>query len=90
MMSIDTAPMVVTLGPARLQLILDNWQFFTPQERQRIAAFVVAMWRASSDRRWFASVIRSPIDELFVRYFLRDEPKAQEEITQWLANLGKK
>jgi hypothetical protein len=31
-------------------------------------------------------MIRSPIDELFVR----DEPNAQEELTQWLARLRKK
>ena len=90
MMSIETAPMMEALWPARLQLILDNWQFFTPKERERIAAYVVMNWRRSGDRRWFAEVIRSPIDELFVRYFVRDEPNAQEELTQWLARLRKK
>ena len=90
MMSIDTAPMMEALWPARLQLILDNWQFFTPKERERIAAYVVMNWRVSSDRLWFARVIRSPIDELFVRYFVRDEPNAQEELTKWLMRLGKK
>lgn len=85
MMSIDTAPMMEVLWPSRLRLILDNWQFFTPEERQRIGAHVLANWRASSDRRWIAEVIRSPLDELFVRYFLRDEPGAQQELTQWLA-----
>ena len=36
------------------------------------------------------TVIRSPIDELFVRYFVRDEPQAQEELTRWLAYQKKK
>jgi hypothetical protein len=88
--SIDVAPMMEALWPSRLRLILDNWQFFTPEERDRIAAYVVTNWRVSSDRRWFAEVIRSPLDELFVRYFLRDEPDAQQELTQWLARLKKK
>ena len=41
-------------------------------------------------RRWIALAIRSPLDELFVRYFVRDEPNAQEELTQWLTRLRKK
>ena len=90
MMSIDVAPMMNSLWPSRLQLILDNWQYFTPKERERIAAYVVVTWRASRDRRWIALAIRSPIDELFVRYFVRDEPNAQEELTQWLTRLRKK
>lgn len=90
MMSIDTAPMMAPLWPSRLQLILDNWQFFTPQQRERLSAYVAMTWRMSGDRRWFARVIRSPIDELFVRYFVRDEPQAQEELTRWLAYLKKK
>jgi hypothetical protein len=90
MMSIDVAPMMQSLWPSRLQLILDNWQFFTPKERERIAAYVVMNWRMSRDKRWVAETIRSPIDELFVRYFVRDEPNAQEELTQWLTRLRKK
>jgi hypothetical protein len=90
MMSIDTSPMVAALWPARLQLILDNWQYLTPQQRERLAAYVAMMWRMSPDRRYFAWVIRSPIDELFVRYFLRDEPNAQEDLNRWLAALKKK
>ena len=90
MRSIDVAPMMNSLWPSRLQLILDNWQYFTPKERERIAAYVVMNWRASRDRRWVALAICSPIDELFVRYFLRDEPNAQEELTQWLTRLRKK
>jgi hypothetical protein len=90
MMSIDVAPMMESLWPSRLQLILDNWQYFTPKERERIAAYVAMNWRLSRDRRWVAQTIRSPIDELFVRYFVRDEPNAQEELTQWLTRLRKK
>jgi hypothetical protein len=90
MMSIDVAPMMSSLWPSRLQLILDNWQYFTPKERERIAAYVAMNWRVSRERRWVAETIRSPIDELFVRYFVRDEPNAQEELTQWLTRLRKK
>jgi hypothetical protein len=90
MMSIDVAPMMESLWPSRLQLILDNWQYFTPKERERIAAYVVMNWRKSGDKRWVALTIRSPIDELFVRYFVRDEPNAQEELTKWLTYLRKK
>ena len=90
MMSIDVAPFLEPLWPARLQLILDNWKTFTPQERERVSAQVAMNWRKSQDRRWFASVIRSPIDELLVRYFIRFEPNAQEDLSRWLAQLRKK
>ncbi len=89
MMSIDTAPMMEVLWPSRSRLILDNQQFFTPEERARIGAYVVTNWRASSDKRWVAEVIRSPLDELFVRYFLRDESGRPTELTQWLTRLKK-
>lgn len=85
LMSIDTSPMLKTIWPPRLQLILDNWVAFTPEERERLGAYVVMMWRLSSDKLWFAYVIRSPIDELFVRYLLRDEARSQEELTALLA-----
>ena len=89
MMSIDTAPMLAPLWPSRLRLILDNWQFFTPQQRERLSAYVALTWRRSENRMWFAQTIRTPIDELFVRYFVRDEPQAQEELSRWLAHLKK-
>lgn len=89
MMSIDTAPTMEVLWPSRLRLILNNQQFFTPQERERVGAYVVTNWRASSDRRWVGEAIHSPLDELFIRYFLRDEPEAQKELTQWLMRLKK-
>lgn len=87
MMSIDTAPMMEALWPSRLRLILDNWQFFTPKQREQVGSYVVKTWRHSADRLWFARVIRSPLDELFVRYFLRDVPDAQQELTKWLTHL---
>jgi hypothetical protein len=87
MMSIDTAPMMDALWPSRLRLILDNWQFFTPKQREQVGSYVVKTWRHSAERLWFARVIRSPLDELFVRYFLRDVPDAQQELTKWLTHL---
>ena len=89
LMSIDTAPMLRAVWPARLQLILDNWVAFTPAERERLGAYVVMTWRLNPERRWLAEVVRSPVDELFVRYFLRDEPGAQEEFAGHLEYLRK-
>lgn len=89
MMSLETAPMMEALWSSRLRLILDNQQFFTPQERERVGAYVVTTWRTVGDRRWIGEVIRSPLDQLFVRYFLRQEAGAQEELTRWLTRLRK-
>jgi hypothetical protein len=85
MMSTDTSPLLRTVWPARMRLIFDNWVAFTPAERERLGAYVVQTWRLSPDRLQFTYAIRSPVDELFVRYFLRDEPGAQEELAALLA-----
>ncbi len=89
-MSIDTAPMLSILWPPRLQLILDNWRYFTPEERERIRAHVAATWRLSSDRRWFAEAIRSPIDELFLRHALDDDPNAWGELEKLIKDVKKR
>ncbi|MSP74814.1 MAG: hypothetical protein EXR12_01625 [Rhodospirillaceae bacterium] len=86
LMSIDTAPLLNTIWPARLRLILDNWVAFTPQERARMEAYVVMTWRLSLEKRYFGAAVRSPVDELFLRYFLRDEPKGQEELAGEIEN----
>lgn len=88
LMSIDTSPMMLPIWKARLHLILDNWQAFTPQQREHVGIYVTRTWQLSPDKRWFAEAIRTPLDELFVRYFVRDEPGAQDELTRLLA--GKK
>lgn len=88
LMSIDTSPMMLPIWKTRLHLILDNWQVFTQQQREHVGLYVARTWQLSPDRRWFAEAIRTPLDELFVRYFVRDEPGAQDELTRLLA--GKK
>ncbi|MDI1284455.1 MAG: hypothetical protein PSV46_08660 [Reyranella sp.] len=89
-MSIDTSPMLSSLWVARLQMISDNWVAFTPKEREQLGAYVVRTWRSSTDRYLFTYAIRSPIDELLIRYFLRDEPKAQDELAALLARKNPK
>lgn len=90
LMSIDTAPMLDVLWPPRLQLIFDNWRYFTAEELERIRAHVAETWRLSSDRRWFAEAIRSPIDELFLRHALADDPNAWDELEKLIAGAKKK
>ena len=85
LMSIDTAPMLLPLWPARLRLILDNWQVLTTSQREKVALYVARTWQLSPRHDWFADTIRTPIDELFVRYFVRNESGAQEELTRLLA-----
>jgi hypothetical protein len=87
LMSIDTAPMLNTVWPSRLRLILDNWVTFTPAERERVSAVVAEMWRLSPERLWFAYSIRTQSDELLVRYFLRGIDKALDELTAMRRNM---
>lgn len=84
LMSVDTAPVVPRLWPARLELILRNWQFFTDGERDRAAAYVGMTWQASSDRRWFVQAMREPLDELYIRLLLNEQGGAQEELSTWM------
>jgi len=90
LMSIDTAPMFLPLWPARLRLILDNWRALTAAQRGEVALYVARTWQLSPDRRWFADAIRDPMDELLVRYLVRNEAGAQEELTRMLAERRKK
>ena len=85
LMSIDTAPMLLPLWPVRLRLILDNWQVLTTSQRERVSLYVARTWQLSPRHDWVADTIRTPIDELFVRYFVRNESGAQEELTRLLA-----
>jgi len=90
LMSIDTAPMLLPLWPARLRLILDNWQALTKDQRERLSLYVARTWQLSPRRDWFADAIRTPGDELFVRYFVRSEPGAQDELTRLLTERRKR
>jgi hypothetical protein len=84
-MSIETAPVVPRLWPARLEMIMRNWEVFTDSERERVAAYVVMTWQASADRQWFVRALRQNVDELYLRMLLGDLPGAQKELTTWIA-----
>jgi hypothetical protein len=85
LVSIDTAPMMQPVWPVRLRLILGNWQAFTPDQRDRVADYVARTWQLSRERRWFADAVGTPLDELFIRYSLRNDAAAQEELTRLIA-----
>lgn len=87
--SIATTPVVPRVWPVRLALILRNLESFTDAERQAVAAYVAMTWKASSDRRWFVNALRSDVHELYLRGLLSDVPGAQEELTMWIALVGK-
>jgi hypothetical protein len=84
LMSIETAPVVPRLWPVRLELILRNWESFTAAERDRVAAYVIMTWQASTDRRWFVVALGQATDELCLRILLGDLPGAQEELSMWM------
>jgi hypothetical protein len=98
-MSIETAPLIKQLWRTRLRVILDVWPYLDDQQRSRLADYFVMTWRLARDRPALMSEtfrpglmaeIYAPADELIVRYFLRDEPGAQEELTKWLEAYRKK
>ncbi len=84
LMSIETAPVIPRLWPARLELILRSWDSFTDAERDRVAAYVAMTWEASADRRWFVSAVSQPADELYLRLLLGEFPGAQDELSMWI------
>ena len=84
MMSIETAPMLSWIWPARLRIIIDNWGYLTDEQKVVVRDSVLKSWRHTGDRRIFGWAIREPVDEMIVRFFLRNEPGAQEELTKWI------
>ena len=98
-MSIDTAPLIPQLWRARLRVILDVWPYLDDRQRRRLADYFVMTWQLARDRpalttelyrSGLVTEIRSPTDEMIVRYFLGNEPGAQEELTKWLEASQKK
>ena len=92
-MSIETAPLIPQFWRVRLRVILDVWPYLEERQRDRLANYFVTTWRLARDRPALMvelyrpalmAEINSPTDELIVRYFLRNEPGAQEELTKWL------
>jgi hypothetical protein len=82
--SIETSPMLSVAWEPRLRVILDNWGYLTEEQRVQVRSYVVKTWRYTDDRRWFGRAVRDPVDELILRFFLRSEPGAQEELTRWI------
>jgi hypothetical protein len=80
--SIDYAPLLPPTWVPRLRVILHAWPYFSDAQKDKIAAYMRLVWRVSVDRRFFADLIRSPVDELIIRFFLRDDPAAQKELTR--------
>ncbi len=98
-MSIETAPLIPQLWRARLRVILDVWPYLDDQQRKRLGDYFVMTWRLARDRPALTietyrpaivAEVYSPADELIVRYFLRNEPGAQEELTRWLVAYRKR
>jgi hypothetical protein len=81
-MSIETAPLIPQIWPARLRVVLDVWPYLDDAQRERLRDYFLTTWRLGMNRLTLASVIATPADELIIRYFLRDEPNAQEQLTK--------
>ena len=83
-MAIEVAPLNPFVWPVSLRIILDNWAYYSDEQRERLRPYVVMTWNRSADRRWLVALVRDPIDELILRFFLRDDRAAQDELTKLL------
>jgi len=83
-LSIDYAPYIPQIWGPRLRLILDAWPYYSEEQKDRLTAHMAETWRIAPehDHRFMAHAVYGPADELILRYFLRDVPGAQEEITK--------
>jgi hypothetical protein len=84
MMSIETGPWLEAAFFSRLRLIVDNWAYFSDEQKAEIQSTASGMWRRSLDPRFFGWMVSNPVDELIIRNLLRDEPGAQEKLTIWI------
>ena len=90
-LSIDYAPYIPQIWAPRLRLILDAWPYYTDEQKDWLTSYMVETWRiAPAHNHWFmAQAVHGPADELILRYFLRDVPGAQEEITRLIKDVQK-
>ncbi len=79
-MSIETAPLISFVWPARMRIIFDNWGYYSDEQKERLRSHIVRLWRLGGNREWFGRAVRDPVDELILRFFLRNEPNAQAEL----------
>jgi hypothetical protein len=86
LLSIEDAALIPETWAPRLRVILDCWPYMSDAQKEGITAYMRQTWRVATDRRLFARAIQSPVDELIVRYFLRDEPGAQEELVKLITD----
>ena len=84
MMSIKTGPWLEGAFSARLRLIVDNWAYFSDEQKVEVRSATSGMWQRSHDQRYFAWNVFNPVDELIIRNLLKDEPGAQEKLTAWI------
>ena len=84
MRSIETGPWLEAAFFSRLRLIVDNWAYFSDDQKATIQSAASGMWRRARDPRFFAWIVSNPVDELIIRNLLRDEPGAQEQLTAWI------
>jgi hypothetical protein len=83
-MSIRTGPWLEPAFSVRLRLILDNWAYFSDEQKEELRKYVVEVWRHSHDHIFFGSNVLNPVDEVIIRNLLKDEPGAQEILTKWI------
>jgi hypothetical protein len=84
-MSIETAPIMPLAWPARLRVIVDVWPFLNEEQKARLGRYVVETWRLSFDKRYFVWAVHTLTDEMIIRYFLGNEPGAQDLFTKLIA-----
>jgi hypothetical protein len=84
LLSMETAPFAPHVWPARLSYILDTWPYFDDAQKEFLRPYILRAWRHSPDRTYFAKAVHSPVDELILRFFLRGEPGAEEELSRLL------
>ncbi len=77
--------MLLPLWPVRLRLILDNWQALTTSQREGLRSTSRGPGSFRPGTTGLPTRSATLIDELFVRYFVRNEPGGQEELTRLLA-----
>ena len=58
MMSIETAPLNPFVWPGTVRAILDNWAYFSDEQRDQLRTYVSTTWRRSPDKGWLIALVR--------------------------------
>ncbi len=88
-MSIETAPRIPQIWPARLRVILDVWPYLDDEQRERLGNYFLMTWRLRNEPAHAGIGHRLSGRRADRALFPAQRTEAQEQLTKWLLEYRK-